>query len=104
MESVRQILARPAAGGEVQLGGWLRSARHGKGVSFLELSDGSCFAGLQVVAEPALANYESELRRLRTGCAVLVTGLLADSPGQGQRYELRARRVEVLGQIGRAHV
>jgi len=97
---VRQILARPAAGGEVQVGGWLRSARHGKGVSFLELSDGSCFAGLQVVAVPALANFESELRRLRTGCAVLATGELAASPGEGQRYELRATRVEVLGWVG----
>jgi asparaginyl-tRNA synthetase len=100
MESVREILARPAAGGQVRVGGWLRSARHGKGVSFLELSDGSCFAALQVVAEPALENYASELCRLRTGCAVVASGLLVDSPGKGQRYELRASRVEVLGQVG----
>ena len=100
MESVREILARSAAGGEASAAGWLRSARHGKGVSFLELSDGSCLAGLQVVAEPALANYESELRRLRTGCAVRAAGTLADSPGQGQRYELRASRVEVVGWVG----
>jgi asparaginyl-tRNA synthetase len=55
--SVREVLARASAGGVVTVRGWLRTTRHSKGVSFLEVSDGSCFAGLQVVAEPALANY-----------------------------------------------
>ena len=57
-QSVRQILARESAGGEVSLNGWVRTVRHSKGVSFLEISDGSCFAGLQVVAEPQLENFE----------------------------------------------
>ena len=47
-ESVRELLARPRAGGEVTVRGWLRTARHAKEVSFLEVSDGSCFAGIQV--------------------------------------------------------
>lgn len=74
-ESVKQVLARPAAGGDVAVRGWLRTARHSKGVSFLDVSDGSCFGGVQVVAEPALANYEAELRHLRTGCAVIARGV-----------------------------
>jgi len=97
-ESVKQVLARPAAGGRARVQGWLRSARHSKGVSFLDLSDGSCMAGLQVVAEPAaLANYESEVLKLRTGCSVEVEGALVDSPGAGQRFELRAAELAVLG-------
>jgi asparaginyl-tRNA synthetase len=97
--SVRDVLARERAGGTVTVRGWLRSARHSKGVSFLELSDGSCFAGLQVVAEPALANYESEVSGLGTGCAVIATGEVVDSPGSGQRYELRASQLEVVGGV-----
>jgi asparaginyl-tRNA synthetase len=99
-QSVRALLARKLAGGEVTVRGWLRTVRHGKEVSFLEVSDGSCFAGLQVVAAPELAEYASVVRSLRTGCAVSATGELVDSPGGGQRFELRARRVELVGPVG----
>ena len=100
VESVRALLAREQSGGEVTVQGWLRTVRHGKEVSFLEVSDGSCFAGLQVVASPQLAEYESVVRGLRTGCAVRATGELVDSPGSGQRYELRAREVLLVGPVG----
>ncbi len=95
--SVRQILARDAAGGVVTLNGWVRTARHSKGVSFFEVADGSCFAGLQVVAGPELENFETELRHVQTGCAVSATGEIVDSPGKGQRFELQARKIEVVG-------
>ena len=54
--SVREILARTSAGGEVTVEGWLRTARHGKGLSFLDVSDGSSFRGLQVVVDPEPQN------------------------------------------------
>ena len=98
-ESIRQVLARDSAGGEASIRGWVRTARHSKGVSFLEISDGSCFAGLQVVVEPDLPNFESEVRNLRTGCAVAVSGTLAESPGKGQRFELKAGIVEEVGGV-----
>jgi asparaginyl-tRNA synthetase len=98
-ETVRAILARDAAGGEVTVKGWLRTARHSKGVSFFEVSDGSCFAGVQLVAEPSLDNYASELAALRTGCAVVATGELVESPGKGQRFEIHATRIEVVGGV-----
>jgi asparaginyl-tRNA synthetase len=98
-ESIRQILARDTAEGEVGVRGWVRTARHSKGVSFLEISDGSCFAGLQVVVEPDLPNFESEVRHLRTGCAVVVGGTLVESPGKGQRFELKAGSVEAVGGV-----
>jgi asparaginyl-tRNA synthetase len=99
-ESIRQILARESAGGSATVQGWVKTARHSKDVSFLEVSDGSCFAGLQVVADPALENYETELRHLGTGCAVEASGELVDSPGKGQRFELKASRVAVVGSVG----
>jgi asparaginyl-tRNA synthetase len=98
-QSVRQILARESAGGLVTLHGWVRTARHSKGVSFFEVSDGSCFAGLQVVAAPELENFEAELRHIQTGCAVSATGELVDSLGKGQRYELQAGRIDVVGAV-----
>ena len=64
-DSVREVLARERAGGSVTVRGWLRTTRHSKGLSFLELSDGSCFAGLQVVAEPALAELRERGARAR---------------------------------------
>jgi asparaginyl-tRNA synthetase len=96
---VRELLERGELGAEVEVAGWLRSARHGKEVSFLDLSDGSCLAGLQLVAGPELANYESELRQLGTGCAVRASGVLVASPAAGQRVELRATRVELVGDV-----
>jgi asparaginyl-tRNA synthetase len=99
-ERVKHVLARPSAGGAVTVRGWLKTARHAKGLSFLEISDGSCFAGIQAVAEPSLANYESEVKHLQAGCAVAVDGELVDSPGKEQRFEIQASRVEVVGEVG----
>ena len=97
---VALLLAREAPGGRVVVQGWLRTARHGKGVSFLEVSDGSCMAGIQIVAEPALANYESDVLALRTGCAIEAEGELVTSPASGQRFEIHADRITVVGPVG----
>src|SRR5207249_4062765 len=86
---VKEVLARASAGGNVTVRGWLKTARHAKGLSFLEVSDGSSFAGIQVVAEPSLTNYESELKHLQAGSAVTVEGELVESPGKEQRFDAR---------------
>src|SRR5882724_9312555 len=99
-ERVKDLLARPAAGGTVTVRGWLKTARHSKGLSFLEVSDGSCFAGIQAVAEPSLANYESDVKHLQAGYAVIVSGELVDSPGKEQRFEIKATGVESVGGVG----
>jgi asparaginyl-tRNA synthetase len=96
---VSEVLARGEPGAAVEVAGWLRSARHGKEVSFLDLSDGSCLAGLQIVAGPELANFESEVRQLGTGAALRASGELVESPAAGQRVELRASRVEPVGDV-----
>ncbi len=94
---VVDLLATGRAGEAAGVRGWLRTARHSKGVSFLDVSDGSCLAGLQVVAGPELANYADEITRLDTGCAVEVDGELVPSQGKGQALELRAGRLVVVG-------
>jgi asparaginyl-tRNA synthetase len=99
-ESIRSMLARPEAGGRAVVEGWLRTVRHGKEVSFLDVNDGSCMDGLQVVAGPDAEGFETIVRKLSTGCAIRAEGELVDSPGKGQRFELHASAVELVGDAG----
>lgn len=78
--------------------GWIRTRRDSKaGISFLALHDGSCFDAIQAIVPNELDNYESDILKLTTGCSVKVTGILVESPGQGQAFEIQATAVEVLG-------
>ena len=97
--SVQEALSgRIQAGSEVTVRGWVRTRRDSKaGLSFVNVSDGSCFAPIQVVAAATLANYESEIKRLSAGCAVIATGVLAASQGAGQAFEIQASQLEVVG-------
>lgn len=99
--SVEQALAgKIPAGGEVTVRGWVRTRRDSKaGLSFVNVSDGSCFAPIQVVAPNTLGNYESEVKRLTAGCSVIATGTLVASQGQGQSFEIQAESLEVVGWV-----
>jgi len=95
---IRDALAAEQFGGEVAVGGWVRTVRTSKGgFSFIALNDGSCLATLQVVADETLGNYDDEIVHLTPGSSVLVTGTLVESQGKGQRVEVQAREVRVLG-------
>ncbi|WP_374474053.1 asparagine--tRNA ligase [Arenimonas sp.] len=99
--SVQQALSGSVAPGkEVTVRGWVRTRRDSKaGLSFVNVSDGSCFAPIQVVAPADLPNYEDEVKRLTAGCAVVATGTLVPSQGQGQGFELQATAIEVSGWV-----
>ncbi|MET1022796.1 MAG: asparagine--tRNA ligase [Pseudoxanthomonas sp.] len=99
--SVEHALAgKLPAGGEVTVRGWVRTRRDSKaGLSFVNVSDGSCFAPIQVVAPNTLSNYESEVKHLTAGCAVVATGILVASQGQGQSFEIQAQAIEVVGWV-----
>jgi asparaginyl-tRNA synthetase len=80
--------------------GWVRTRRDSKaGLSFIHLHDGSCFDPIQVVAAAALPNYESEVKKLTSGCSVVATGTLTASQGQGQAVELQAESIQVVGWV-----
>jgi asparaginyl-tRNA synthetase len=74
--SVKQALAGGTPEGEtVEVRGWVRTRRDSKaGLSFVNLSDGSCFAPLQVVAPATLPNYASDVQKLSAGCAFVARG------------------------------
>lgn len=81
----------------VKVQGWVRTKREAKGVTFLEVNDGSSLQSLQVVISQDLPNYEHLVKQLSTGASVGVAGVLVSSPGKGQRIELQAQSVEVFG-------
>ena len=90
----------PPPGTRVTVRGWVRTRRDSKaGLSFIHVHDGSGFDPLQIVAANTLPNYESEIKKLTTGCAVTATGVLAASQGQGQAVELQAETVTVVGWV-----
>jgi asparaginyl-tRNA synthetase len=82
----------------VTIKGWVRTKREQKGFSFIEVNDGSSMAGLQVVMNADLSDYESVVKRLSTGASVEVSGVLVPSPGKGQRIEVKADSVIVYGE------
>ncbi len=85
-------------GKTLAVAGWVKTLRVSKGgFSFITLNDGSCQASVQVVAERALLNYETEVVRLTAGCSVLVRGELVRSQGKGQAIEIKASEVNILG-------
>ncbi len=81
---------------EVRVCGWVRTRRDAKGFSFLEVNDGSCLKNLQVLVEEA-APASAALKEAATGAAVAVSGALVASPGAGQKWELKAAVLEILG-------
>ena len=87
-----------AIGEKVTVRGWVRTRRDSKaGLSFLAVYDGSCFDPIQIIVNNDIENYESEVLRLTTGCSVIVTGTIVESPAEGQTVELQAEKVEVTG-------
>ena len=85
-------------GKAVEVRGWVRTRRDSKGgFSFLEINDGSSFGNLQVVAPNALANYESDVLSLSVGSSVIIQGVLKESPGEGQSFEMEATAIRVTG-------
>ncbi len=82
---------------EILIKGWVRTKRDSKGFSFVELNDGSCLKTIQVVIDHT-PEIENALARVGTGAAVAISGELVESPGKGQKWEVRGRSIEVLGE------
>ena len=85
---------------EITVSGWARSRRDSKaGFSFIDLHDGSCFNGIQVIADASLANYQTDILQITTGCSVEIQGKLVESEGKGQAVEIQAQSVKILGMV-----
>ncbi|MCG6931655.1 MAG: asparagine--tRNA ligase, partial [Desulfofustis sp.] len=96
-DRIARLLADVPVGKAVVVAGWVRTRRDTSGFSFVEINDGSCQANIQVIADRNLANYEKEIKKLTTGCSLIVEGELTQSPAKGQRVEVQAKRIAVVG-------
>jgi asparaginyl-tRNA synthetase len=96
---IKHVLASTEPRDEVSVAGWVRTRRDSKGFSFLELNDGSCLAGLQVVVDSKVPGY-SDLQQFTTGASATVTGRLLASPASGQKWEVHATQVRLIGTAG----
>jgi asparaginyl-tRNA synthetase len=93
---VKHVLASIEPREEVAVKGWVRTRRDSKGFSFLEVNDGSCLANVQVVVDAGTPGSE-HLPQFNTGASVAIRGRLVPSPAAGQKWELRAAEVELVG-------
>jgi asparaginyl-tRNA synthetase len=98
---IRQILLaedqESLVGQEHIVKGWVKTVRVQKNLIFIEVNDGSSFNNLQVIAESNLPNFAKDIVNLATGSSIVVTGVVAKSPGQNQPLELHANTIRVLG-------
>ncbi len=94
---IKSALNNKVIGQEICLKGWVRTRRGSKNVSFIALNDGSIINNIQVVAEGEHFN-EDVLKKITTGAAISVIGILVESKGSGQNVEVLAAAIEVLGE------
>lgn len=94
---VKDILSEKYIGQPVTVCGWVRTKREAKGFAFLVLSDGSAQETLQLVVSSEIPAYQ-QLPRCNTGAAIKATGILKESPGKGQKFEVEVSDIEVFGE------
>ncbi len=90
---IKDLLAATEMGKEVTVMGWVRTFRNNQ---FIALNDGSTNNNLQIVAELGLLD-EATLKRITPGASIKVVGQLVESLGKGQKVEVKAQALEILG-------
>ena len=94
---VKNLLLGEAINKTVCVKGWVRTKRGSKNVSFIAINDGSTIYNIQAVAESDSFD-ESLLKQITTGACLSIIGTLIESQGSGQKVEIAAREIEVLGE------
>ncbi|NOX45546.1 MAG: asparagine--tRNA ligase [Chlorobi bacterium] len=90
------LLGSGEFGKTVNVKGWVRTKRGSKNVAFIALNDGSTINNVQIVVDLGIIN-ENEIQNIYTGAALSVTGELVESQGSGQKLEVNAKQIEILG-------
>ena len=101
---IKDLLKTNPEGQEIKVCGWVRTVRDSKGLVFIQVNDGSCFANIQLTFDrnnPSknanISNIEENLKLLNTGASVRATGKLIPSPASGQAVEITLEKLECLG-------
>jgi len=96
---VRQILQEGVIGSTLEISAWVTTKRSQKNFSFIEINDGSCLKGLQVIIDSTIPDYDQTIAKAKTGTAIKVSGTIIESQGKGQRIELHAESIEIIGSV-----
>ena len=95
---IKQLFVNmPADGAVVTVEGWAKTVRDSKNIGFIELNDGSCFKGVQIVFEQAKIENYTEVAKSGVGTAFAVTGKVVLTPQAKQPLEINADTIEVIG-------
>ena len=95
---IATLLKTAAPEESITVKGWVRTRRDSKsGFSFIEVNDGSCMGNLQFVVDADVEGYSETIKQVTTGASVTITGVVKESPGKGQRIEVHATSLEVIG-------
>lgn len=92
-EKIKDLLNSTAFNTEVKVMGWVRTFRNNQ---FIALNDGSCMGNIQIVVD-FTNTPEALLKRITTGAAIAVNGTLVESLGKGQKVDIKASHIEILG-------
>ena len=94
LSKVQEIYDSPLIDSEVNLGGWVRAFRANK---FIELNDGSTIKNIQCVINEGIID-EDIIKRISVGCSLIITGILVNSIGKGQSFEINVSDIKILGE------
>ncbi|MEQ9409143.1 MAG: asparagine--tRNA ligase [Fuerstiella sp.] len=95
---IASLIKDAEPGTDVTVKGWVRTRRDSKNAfSFIELNDGSCLKNLQIVVDATVPGYSDVIKSVTTGASVAIDGTVRESPGKGQRVELHATSLQLLG-------
>lgn len=81
----------------VTVSGWVKTLRDSKNIAFIEISDGTCFKGLQVIVKSQKVGNYKEIVSLNVGAAITASGVIVETPGRRQPFELNASSIIVEG-------
>ncbi|PIE36271.1 asparagine--tRNA ligase [candidate division KSB3 bacterium] len=93
---IKEALNSTAPVDKLLIKGWVRTKRDAKGFAFLEMNDGSCLKNIQVIIDETAPGFQA-LKAITTGSSVSVDGRLVESPGKGQKWEIHASSVQLIG-------
>ena len=93
LSKVKEIYDSPLIDSEINIGGWVRAFRANK---FIELNDGSTIKNIQCVINDGIID-EDIIKRISVGCSLIITGILVNSIGKGQSFEINVSNIKLLG-------
>ena len=93
---VKDLLCSDQTRSDINLMAWVRTRRDSKEFSFIELNDGSCLTNIQVIADQDTDGYE-KIDTMSVGASINLSGDLIESPGKGQKWEIKAKKLRLVG-------